>query len=131
MVDSAWPKGTGTAASAPPAPAPWQRSDPPRLNDTAALVRKGIHPYELKMRGQETVATSGRWTSPLETPWNAEHTFDKRGVMNMAGSPPQGCGQVVSIKMPTMGRNGRSADGNGTVPRSGNLATAVAECEKC
>lgn len=131
MANSEWPRGTGTQAARPPTPATWERPDPPRLNDTSALVRKGIHPYELLLRGQDTVATSGRWTSPLETAWNPEHTFDKRGVSTLAGSPPQGCGTVVSIKSPARNRNGRSVDGNGTVPRTGNLAGAVAECEKC
>lgn len=124
MTNSAWPKGTGSAASAPPAPAAWSRPDPPRLNDTSALVRKGVHPYELLLRGN-------KWTSPLETGWNAEHTFNKRGVPEIAISPPYGAGGVVAIRPTGGGGNGRTADGNGTVPRTGTLAGAVEECKKC
>jgi len=127
MVDSSWPKGTGTQARAAPNPQTWSRPDPPRLNDTSALVRKGTHPYELLLRGS-------KWTSPLETAWNAEHTFNgsnNRGVPEVAISPPYGGGSVFAVKTTTRSRGGRTADGNGSIPRSGTLANAVAVCEKC
>jgi hypothetical protein len=111
-------------------PEAWSRPDPPRLNDTSALQRKGIHPYQLKLRGQETVASMGKWTSPLETAWNAERVFNGSSG-EIAASPPQGCGAVVSIKAPTKRNGGRRADGNGSVPSSSNLHTAVECCEKC
>jgi hypothetical protein len=124
MTDSSWPKGTGTQANRPPTPSAWERPDPPRLNDTSALVRKGIHPYELLLRGSKS-------TSPLETAWNAEHTFDKRGVPEGVISAPYGCGAVVAIRPQSRGRNGRTVDGNGSIPRKGTLADAVDCVEKC
>lgn len=101
----------------------WERPDPPRLNDTSAWVRKGIHPYELKVAAYDG--------PPIETPWNPEHAFNGRGVSQIAVSGPYGCGPMVAVKAPAARRSGRTADGNGTVPRTGNLSAAVGECEKC
>jgi|SRR5215467_4496127 len=127
MTDSSWPKGTGTQAASPPAYPAWERPDPPRLNDTSALVRKGVHPYELMLRGN-------KWTSPLETSWNPEHTFNgsnHRGLPDLAVSPSYGAGAVIAMREPHRSRNGRTADGNGSVPRSGSLAVAVSVCKNC
>lgn len=115
----------------------WERPNPNRLNDTSAIVRKGVHPYELLLRGEETVSSVGRWTSPLETPWNPEHAFSNgRSPGDVAASPPQGCGSVVAIHTPNRsppgatpngrGRSSPSPDRNRTVPRNGgSLRVAV------
>jgi len=131
--------------------ASWARPNPPRLNDTAALVRQGTHPYELLLRGEETIAAAGRWTSPLETAWNPEHAFagqngavrgtGARQPADLAASPPQGCGQVMAIHTPKrtapgatpngLGRASPSPDKNRTVPgRNGSLRDAIATIPK-
>jgi hypothetical protein len=105
----------------------WGRPDPPRLNDTSALVRKGTHPYELLQR-------DNKWTSPLETAWNAEHTFNGRnnsGVPEVVISPPYGAGAVLAVKTSARGRNGRAVDGNSSIPRKGVLAEAISCIDKC
>jgi len=128
----------------------WERPNPPRLNDTAALQRKGVHPYELLLRGEETVASGGRWTSPLETAWNPEHAFGGSGLNARGGngapqigaSPPQGCGAVVAIHTPRrsapgatpngVGRASPSPDKNRTAPGNGNSLAAAVNCiPKC
>lgn len=110
----------------------WHRPNPARLNDTSALVRKGTHPYELMLRGQETVANSGHWTSPLESCWNAEHAFPNgRQPPTVGASPPQGCGQVLSVHTPysRKGQNRMSPDRNRTVP--GNGGGSLREAINC
>lgn len=111
-----------------------------RLNDTAALQRKGTHPYELLLRGEETVASAGRWTSPLETAWNPEHAFNGRGnpAPGLAMSPPMGCGSVVAIHTPGSsppgatpngaGRSSPSPDKNRSVPGNGGSLKAAMDC---
>lgn len=108
----------------------WERPNPPRLNDTAALVQKGTHPYELKLRGEETVATAGRWTSPLETAWNPEHAFNGRGngPPKVASGPPLGCGSVLAIQTERNGRPSPSPDKNRTVPGNGGSLAAAVNC---
>lgn len=118
----------------------WERPNPTRLNDTAALQRKGLHPYELKMRGEETVATAGNWTSPLETAWNPEHAFrgsglnakNGNGAPGIGASPPQGCGQVLAIHTPERNGANPSPDKNRTVPgNGGSLRDAISCIDKC
>ena len=147
MADSSWPRGTGTAAGRAPAPARWERPNPARLNDTAAIQRKGTHPYELLLCGEETVASGGRWTSPLETAWNPEHAFGGSGLNAKNGngnapqvgmSPPQGCGAVVAIHTPQrsapgatpngVGRSSPAPDKNRTAPGNGNSLRAAVDC---
>jgi hypothetical protein len=112
------------------------------LNDTAALQRKGIHPYELKMRGEETIANGGHWTSPLETAWNPEHAFSGSGLNAKNGngnapqigaSPPQGCGSVLAIHTPVRQNGNPSPDKNRTVPGNGggSLRDAIGCIPKC
>jgi len=123
MTDSSWPKGTGTAAG-PAEPYPqWSRPDPPRLNDTSAIVRKGTYPY--------VYAHNQCDCSPCETPYVPENTFNRRNLPMMGACGPYGAGGVITIRTPYQSRNGRAPDGNGTVPRSSSsLAVAVAEIPK-
>lgn len=103
-----------------------------RLNDTAAIRNKGLHPYELKLRGDATIATSGHWTSPLETPWNAEHAFNGRSGGSMGVSPQYGAGTVIAAKSERGARSSPSPDKNRTVPgNGGSLSAAVACAQKC
>ena len=118
----------------------WERPNPPRLNDTAAIQRKGVHPYEVLLRGEETIAAGGRWTSPLETAWNPEHAFNGRSnpAPQMGMSPPQGCGSVIAIHTPRStppgatpngaGRSSPSPDKNRSVPGNGNSLRAAVDC---
>jgi hypothetical protein len=119
----------------------WERPNPPRLNDTAAIQRRGVHPYELVLRGEETIASGGRWTSPLETAWNPEHAFPNgRRPPQIAASPSYGAGQVLAIHTPRrsppgatpngLGRGSPSPDKNRTVPGNGggSLREAIDCC---
>jgi hypothetical protein len=126
--------------------ASWERPNPPRLNDTAAIQRRGTHPYELVLRGEETIASAGRWTSPLETAWNPEHAFPPtrpnggRQPPQIAASPPYGGGGVVAVHTPRRsepgatpngrGRGNPSPDKNRTVPGNGggSLKDAINCC---
>lgn len=99
-----------------------------RLNDTAAVVRKGVHSYELQLRGDATVGMSGHWTSPLESPWNAERAGNGRGG-SMGVSPQYGGGTVIAAKCPP--HNGGSSpapDKNRTVPGNGGSLSAAVAC---
>lgn len=116
MVDSAWPKGTGSRAAAPPPMARWERPNPSRLNDTSAIVRKGTYPWQLN--------TTLGCKSECEMPFNAENTFARNPPQaGMCG--PYGAGLVVAMRPPSPRRNGMSPDANRTVPRSANLETAT------
>src|SRR5215469_12836741 len=118
----------------------WERPNPPRLNDTAALQRRGVRPYEVLLRGEETIASGGRWTSPLETAWNPEHAFPNgTRPPDVVASPPYGAGGVIAIHSPRrsapgatpngVGRGSPSPDKNRTVPgRSGSLRDAIDCC---
>lgn len=98
-----------------------------RLNDTAAIRNRGTHPYELKLRGDATVATSGKWTSPLEAPWNAEHAFNGRGAA-IGVSPQYGGGSVLAMKTRDTSRSSPSPDKNRTVPGNGGSLSAAVAC---
>jgi len=107
---------------------------PSRPSDTAAIRNRGTHGYELKLRGDATVGMSGHWTSPLETAWNPEHTFNGKNRPNggMAVSPQYGGGSVLAVK----GSNGRgsspSPDKNRSVPgNGGSLSAAIGCIPKC
>lgn len=96
----------------------WERPNPSRLNDTRAIQQKGCHPYQLLLRGEETIASGGRWTSPLETPWNAENAFPARNgrssrPSDVGMSPPQGCGQVLAVHSPRRSAPGATPNGVG------------------
>lgn len=97
----------------------WKRPDPPRLNDTSALVRKGTYPWQLN-------TTSG-CKSLCEMPFNAENTFNKKApTVGVCG--PYGAGAVLAVRERMNGRSGRSPDGNATVPtRGSSLSVAVQE----
>lgn len=98
-----------------------------RLNDTAAIRNKGLHPYELKLRGDATVGTSGHWTSPLEAPWNPEGVFNGRG-RTLGVSPQYGAGTVIAMKGERGARSNPSPDKNRTVPGNGGSLSAAISC---
>lgn len=115
--------------------------DGPRLNDTSAIQRRGTHPYELLLRGEETVSPVGRWTSSLETAWNPEHAFPNgRRPPDVAASPSYGAGGVIAIHTPRrsapgatpngIGRGSPSPDKNRRVPGNGggSLREAIDCC---
>lgn len=119
MTDSSWPKGTGSQAAAPPPMAPWERPNPPHLNDTSAIVRKGTYPWQLETRlGCK---------SECEMPFNAENTFNRNSpTVGICG--PYGAGGVVAVRTPYKSNGGRRPDGNGSVPNGGStLAVGVAQ----
>lgn len=90
----------------------WERPNPSRLNDTSAIVRKGVHPYQLLLRGEEIVGSVGRWTSPLETPWNAENTFPNgRRPSDVGVGPNYGAGPVMVIHTPKRSPPGATPNG--------------------
>lgn len=97
------------------------------LNNTGAIVRKGVHSFELKLRGDATIGMSGHWTSPLENPWNAERAGQARGG-SMGVSPQYGGGTVIAARCPPQnGGSSPAPDKNRTVPgNGGSLAAAVA-----
>src|SRR5215475_14445114 len=115
----------------------WERPDPPRLNDTEALRRKGLHPYELVLRGEEIVSSSGRWTSPLETAWNPEHAFNGRSgrVPQVAVSPNYGAGGVIAIHTAKRSVPGATPNGvgrgNPAPDRNGRGGRALREAIDC
>jgi hypothetical protein len=126
MVNSAWPKGTGTAAG-PADPYPrWERPDPPRLNDTSAIQRKGTYNY--------VYAHNQCDCSPCETPYVPENTFNTKSLPMMGACGPYGAGAVIAMRTryANGSRNGgRVADGNSTVPGNrSSLATAIGEIPK-
>lgn len=99
-----------------------------RLNDTAAIVRKGLRNYELKLRGDATIGMSGHWTSPLETPWNAERAGSGRSSA-MGVSPQYGGGTVIAARGPRPnGGSSPSPDKNRTVPGNGGSLSAAVDC---
>jgi hypothetical protein len=98
-----------------------------RLNDTAAIRNRGTHQYELKLRGDATVATAGKWTSPLESPWNPEHAFNGRGT-GLGVSPQYGGGSVLAMKSERGSRSSPSPDKNRTVPGNGGSLSAAVAC---
>jgi hypothetical protein len=103
----------------------WGRPNPPRLNDTAAIVRKGTYPYTLK-----TDQYCGQM--PCETPFVAENTFNRKSP-DVCITPPQGAGMAVMARHRMNGNGGRggSPDRNTMVPGSGSsLAGGVAEVHK-
>lgn len=112
----------------------------PRLNDTSAIVRKGVHSYDVVLRGEETIATAGRWTSPLDNAWNPEHAFPNgRQPPDIATSPAYGAGPIVSIHTRRrsapgatpngFGRGSPSPDKNRVIgERSSSLREAVNCC---
>ena len=96
----------------------WSRPNPSRLNDTAAIVRKGTHDYTYLSRGCPI-------PNSLEDMCAAEFTF--KGGPDMGVSGPHGSGIVA--KMAHSKSNGRSPspDKNRTVPgNGGSLAAAIA-----
>ena len=102
----------------------WGRPNPPRLNDTAALVRKGTYP--------ETLRT---WTydgcPPCETPMVAENTFNRSKAPAICITPPQGAGIAIVVRPPAPVQRNGSPDRNTSVPGSSNsLAGGVAEVER-
>lgn len=100
-----------------------------RLNDTAAIVRKGLRNYELKLRGDATIGMSGHWTSPLEQPWNAERAGSGRSSA-MGVSPQYGGGTVIAARSPADARSSPSPDKNRTVPGNGGSLSAAVACVK-
>jgi hypothetical protein len=99
----------------------WSRPDPSRLNDTGAIVRKGTYNWQLKVSGDCS-------TSPCETPWNAENTFNVKELPMVGACGPYGAGAVVTMRQRYSNKRngGRVADGNGTVPGNrGSLGAAV------
>ena len=102
----------------------WERPDPPRMNDTAALVRQGVRSTALKTRSYCGV-------EPFETPWIPENAFNKRSPrMEVAGPYGAGIAAAVRENCHTNGRGG-AADRNTAVPGNGNsLAGGVAQVRK-
>jgi hypothetical protein len=102
----------------------WGRPDPPRLNDTGALVRKGTYPYALK-----TDTYCGQM--PCETPMIPENTFNKKSP-SVCITPPYGAGMaVISRDRNGNGGRGGSPDRNTSVPGNGNsLAGGVTEVRR-
>lgn len=95
----------------------WERPNPPRLNDTSAIVRKGTYPWQLE--------TQVGCKSECEMPFNAENTFARNPpLMGVCG--PYGAGGVIALRTPYRSRNGRRADGNGTVPGMGSSLAVAA-----
>jgi hypothetical protein len=101
----------------------WERPDPARLNDTAALVRKGTYNYQLETRAG--------CKSDCEYPWNAENTFNKRMLPAAGVCGPYGAGSVIAVRTPKGGNGGGGADRNTRVPGNGNsLAGGIGEVRR-
>lgn len=101
----------------------WERPNPARLNDTAALVRKGSYPETLETRSYCGV-------KPFETPWVPENAFNKKAPM-MAVAGPYGGGVVVGVRVDCPPKRGGGADRNGVVPGNrGTLSVGIEAVEK-
>jgi hypothetical protein len=101
----------------------WERPNPARLNDTAAIVRKGTYPYALK-------TSSYCGSMPCETPFIPENTFSKRGPDGSVCGP-YGAGIMVGLRHRGNGGRGGAPDRDIMVPGAGNsLAGGVTQVEK-
>lgn len=102
----------------------WGRPNPARLNDTAALVRKGTYPETLK-----TWAYDG--CKPCETPFIAENVFNRGRAPEVCISAPYGAGMAVMARPPAPKQRNGSPDRNTSVPGNGNsLAGGVGQVER-
>lgn len=63
----------------------WSRPNPSRLNDTAAIVRKGTYPYTYLPRGG-----GGFPSHVLELRYTAEVAFDHRSPRKFSSNPGVG-----------------------------------------
>jgi hypothetical protein len=102
----------------------WERPNPARLNDTSAIVRKGTYNYGLK--------TSAYCNNePCETPFIPENTFNRKALPMAEVCGPFGSGILVTSRTAYNQRNGRTPDGNGTVPGNrGTLSVGVEQINK-
>ena len=96
----------------------WERPNPPRLNDTAA-IRKKSHDYTYKARGSHM-------TNTLEDMCAAEFSFGRNGPdLGMSGQ--HGAGIVIKTPHEHKRSSSPSPDKNRTVPgNGGSLAAAIA-----
>ena len=102
----------------------WGRPNPARLNDTAALVRKGTYP--------ETLRT---WTyngcMPCETPFIPENTFNRGKAPDVCITPQYGAGMAVVARPGRPVQRNGSPDRNTNVPGStSSLGGGVAQVHK-
>ena len=99
----------------------WERPNPPHLNSTSAIVRKGTYP--------ETLCTSAyNNCTPLETPYVPENAFNRKALPMMAAAGPYGAGGVLVMRSGMKQNGGRTADGNSSVPGNrGSLSGGVDE----
>jgi hypothetical protein len=102
----------------------WSRPNPDRLNDTAAITRRGIRNTAL-----ETSAYCR--AEPFETPWIPENAFNRRMLPAVGVSGLYGAGMVGKVRDAyPQSRNG-SPDRNTAVPGNGNsLAGGVSQAHK-
>ena len=102
----------------------WGRPNPPRLNDTSALVRKGTYPETLR-----TWQYQG--CMPCETPFVAENTFSRNKAPTLCITPPQGAGMAVIARPPAPKQRNGSPDRNTSVPGNSNsLVGGVSEVKR-
>jgi hypothetical protein len=102
----------------------WERPNPSRLNDTQAIVRRGVRNDAL-----ETSAYCR--TEPFETPWIPENAFNRKMLPAMGMSGLYGCGMVGKIREPYPQARGGGADRNGSPPgNGGSLAAGIAQIKK-
>src|SRR5215467_8640650 len=99
----------------------WERPNPSRLNDTAALVRKGTYPETLR-----TWAYDG--CKPCETPMIAENAFGRERSPELCVSGQYGAGMAVVSRPSQIKQRNGSPDRNTSVPGNGNsLGGGVAQ----
>jgi len=102
----------------------WGRPDPSRLNDTAALVRKGTYPETLR-----TWVYDG--CKPCETPMIAENTFNRGKAPDVCIGGQYGAGMGMVARPPAPKQRNGSPDRNVSVPgNESSLGGGVAEVGK-
>ena len=104
-------------------PLDWERPNPPHLNSTSAIVRKGTYPYTLK--------TGAGCMDSCDMPFVPENTFNRKGLPMMGACGPYGAGGVIVMRGAKAQNGGRTADGNGTVPGNrGSLSGGIEEVHR-